>query len=104
MDKEYTSKVTIKDCPYAKKYGDTLMCMDYVIPCEQNIERNKCVQMLFWEKMVFEQLFERMTDRILYGYDLRYAPVRHLVESRLPPDIKIPKVKFVDVDGTLIQQ
>ncbi len=94
MDKEYASKIAIKDCPYAKKYGDTLMCMDYVIPCEQNIERNKCAQMLFWEKMVLEQLFERMTDRILYGYDLRYAP----------PKIKIPKVKFVDVDGTLIQQ
>lgn len=75
MDKEYTAKITIKDCPYAKKYGNTLMCMDYVIPCEQNIERNKCAQMLFWERIVSEQLY-----RILYGANLEYAPAIHLVK------------------------
>ena len=49
--------------------------------------------------------FERLFDRILYGGDLKYAPARHLVKILLiPPKTKIPKVKFVDIDGTLIQQ
>lgn len=42
--------------------------------------------------------------RIVYGYDLRYCPARHLVKkSLIPPKTKIPKVKFVDINGTLIQ-
>ena len=61
--------------------------------------------MMLWQKLSMEQLFERQTDRILYGYDLKYAPSRHLVKPLLiPPKTKIPKVKFVDIDGTLIQQ
>lgn len=63
------------------------------------------VYMLLRQKLLIEQLFERQTDRILYGYNLKYAPARHLVKGLLiPPKTKIPKVKFVDIDGTLIQQ
>lgn len=63
------------------------------------------VYMLLRQKLFMEQLFERQTDRILYGYDLKYAPARNLVKPLLiPPKTKIPKVKFVDIDGTLIQQ
>lgn len=61
--------------------------------------------MLLYKRIFLEQLFERQTDRILYGHDLRYAPARKLVKPLLiPPKTKIPKVEFVDVDGTLIQQ
>lgn len=60
---------------------------------------------LLWQWLFIEQLFERQTDRILYGYDLKYAPARHLVKPLLiPPKTKIPKVEFVDIDGTLIQR
>lgn len=60
--------------------------------------------MMLWQKLSMEQLFERQTDRILYGCDLKYAPSRHLVKPLLiPPKTKIPKVKFVDINGTLIQ-
>lgn len=60
--------------------------------------------MLLYKRIFLKQLFERQTDRILYGYDLKYAPARHLVKQLLiPPKTKIPKVKFVDIDGTLIQ-
>lgn len=52
-----------------------------------------------------DAFFERHFDRILYGGDLKYAPARHLVKPLLiPPKTKIPKIKFVDIDGTLIQQ
>ena len=61
--------------------------------------------MLLYKRIFLKQLFERQTDRILYGYNLKYAPARHLVKPLLiPPKMKIPKVKFVDIDGTLIQQ
>lgn len=61
--------------------------------------------MVLHEKIIFDQFMERHFDRILYGHDLRYAPARRLVKTLLiPPKTKIPKVKFVDVDETLIQQ
>lgn len=60
--------------------------------------------MLLYKRIILMQLFGRQTDRILYGYDLKYAPARRLVErSLIPPKTKIPKVKFVDINGTLIQ-
>lgn len=60
--------------------------------------------MSFYERIILMQLFGRQIDRIVYGYDLRYAPARRLVErSLIPPKTKIPKVKFVDINGTLIQ-
>ena len=60
--------------------------------------------MLLYKRIILMQLFGRQTDRILYGYDLRYAPARRLVErSLIPPKTKIPKVKFVDINGKLIQ-
>ncbi len=60
--------------------------------------------MLLYKRIILMQLFGRHTDRILYGYDLRYAPARRLVERLLiPPKTKIPKVKFVDINGKLIQ-
>ena len=57
------------------------------------------------QKILWDQLWDRQFDRILYGHDLRYAPARHLVKTLLiPSKTKIPKVEFVDIDGTLIQQ
>lgn len=32
------------------------------------------------QKILWDQLWERQFDRILYGHDLRYAPARHLVK------------------------
>lgn len=55
--------------------------------------------MLLYKKIFLKQLFERQTDRILYGYNLKYAPARHLVKGLLiPPKTKIPKVKFVEIE------
>lgn len=57
------------------------------------------------QKIARDAFFERHFDRILYGGDLKYAPSRHLVKPLLiPQKTKIPKVKFIDIDGTLIQQ
>ena len=57
------------------------------------------------QKILWDQLWDRQFDRILYGHDLRYAPARHLVKPLLiPSKTKIPKIEFVDIDGTLIQQ
>lgn len=65
---------------------------------------NDGTPILLWQRLFIEQLFERQTDRILYGHDLKYAPARHLVKRlSILPKTKIPKVKFIDIDGTLIQ-
>ena len=64
-----------------------------------NIEDDK--RMIFSE-MLFDQFMERYFDRTLYGGDFKHAPARHLVKT-IPTPTRIPKVKFVDIDGTLIQ-
>lgn len=66
MEKEF--KQTIKvDCPYCREYNGVVMCMDYVIPCEQNVARGKCKVTEVYTKLIEASLAGCMDDLALYG-------------------------------------